>query len=99
MLWIPIQMQQGDEIQVLAVSRDISWSGALVIAGATFEVGETVDLTVSVPGGEDTQLRGEIVRAEPNEEDPDGLWRYRLAIRFDQDVPELEEAFERLEQK
>ena len=96
-LWIPIQMEQGPEIQVLAVSRDISVKGALVIAGAQLEPGSRVEMTVSVPGGDDQQVGGVIVRVEPNQEDPDGLWRYRLAIDFDRALPQLEEAFQRLE--
>ena len=39
------------------------------------------------------------MRVEVNEEDPDGLWRYRLAIRFDEEVPELEPVLERLEER
>ena len=97
-LWVPIQMQQAD-IQVLAVSKNISESGVLVIAGATLEVGSRVDLTLSVPGEDEHRLTGEIVRVEVNEADPVGLWRHGLAIKFDEAVPELEEAFERLEKK
>lgn len=95
-LWIPVQLSSGPDIQMLAVSKNISWSGALVVAGADLEVGSRVTLTLQVPGEDDRQLDGEIVRVEVNEEDPDGLWRFRLAIHFDQAVPELEPAFERL---
>lgn len=98
-LWIPIQMKQGEDVRMLAVSRNISGSGVLVIAGASLGIGETVHLTLSVPGEADRELDGEIVRVEPNEDDPDGLWRHRIAVRFAQEVPELEAAFERLESK
>ena len=96
-LWVPIELRQGQEVRMLAVSRNISASGVLVIVGATLEVGGRVDLELQVPGETDEALSGEIVRVEVNEEDPDGLWRYRLAIRFDQPVPQLVPAFERLE--
>lgn len=98
-LWIPVQLSSGPDVQMLAVSRNISWSGALMIAGASLDVGERVSLTLQVPGEDDRELPGEIVRVEPNEEDPEGLWRYRLAVRFDEEVPELEPAFERLHGK
>src|SRR5690348_11731180 len=99
-LWIPVQVESGPDVHLLAVSRNISWSGALMIAGASLEVGERVSLTLQLPGGEpERQLGGVIVRVESNEDDPDGLWRYRLAVRFDELVPELESAFENLESK
>lgn len=97
-LWIPVQLASGPELRMLAVSRNISWSGALMIAGASVEVGEEVELTLSLPGGgEDRALKGEIIRVETNDEDPDGLWRYRIGVKFAEAVPELEPAFEALE--
>ncbi|HBQ13921.1 MAG TPA: hypothetical protein DEF51_23260 [Myxococcales bacterium] len=98
-LWIPVQVQAGDDVQMLAVSKNISWGGVLVIAGASLEAGERVHMTLQVPGEDARELAGEIIRVEPNEEDPDGLWRYRLAVRFDETVSDLEPAFERLEGK
>ena len=98
-LWIPVQVQAGTDVQMLAVSKNISWSGVLVIAGADLEPGERVTMTLQVPGEDARELSGAIIRVEPNEEDPDGLWRYRLAVRFDENVEDLEPAFERLEGK
>ena len=98
-LWIPVQVQAGDDVQMLAVSKNISWGGVLVIAGASLEAGERVHMTLQVPGEDARELAVEIIRVEPNEEDPDGLWRYRLAVRFDETVSDLEPAFERLEGK
>src|SRR5262245_23179479 len=99
-LWIPVQLASGTDVQMLAVSRNISWSGVLVIAGASLEIGQKVQLTLQIPGTEgERKLDGEIVRVESNEEDPEGLWRYRLAVKFDDAVPELEPAFEALEGK
>jgi hypothetical protein len=99
-LWIPVQVVSGPEVRLLAVSRNISWSGALMIAGASLAVGEKVELTLQLPGNaEERKLGGEIVRVEPNEDDPDGLWRYRLAVRFDEPVHDLEPAFAALEAK
>ncbi|MGE0787443.1 MAG: PilZ domain-containing protein [Sandaracinaceae bacterium] len=95
-LWIPIQMRAEGDVQLLAVSKNISMSGVLVIVGAELTKGERVELTLQVPGEDDRKLAGEIVRVEVNEEDPEGLWRYRLAIAFDDDVSDLEPAFQRL---
>ena len=98
-LWIPVQVKASEEVHMLAVSRNISWKGVLVIVGASVEVGERVQLTLQVPGEDDLEIGGEIVRSEVNEDDPDGLWRHLLAIRFDREVHSLESAFERLENK
>lgn len=100
-LWIPVQVtDDGPELSMLAVSRNISWSGALVIAGASLDIGQRVKLTLQLPGSaEERRLEGEIVRVEPNEEDPDGFWRYRIAVKFAEPVPDLEPAFEALEAK
>lgn len=98
-LWIPVQVKVGADVEMLAVSRNISWNGVLVIVGASAEVGERVRLTLQVPGEDDHEIGGEIVRSEVNEDDPEGLWRHLLAIRFDEELPGLESAFERLESK
>lgn len=98
-LWIPVQLEGDEDIKMLAVSKNISWTGVLVIVGASLDVGDRVQLTLQVPGTDDRQVGGEIVRSEVNEDDPEGLWRYRLAIRFDEDVSDLEAAFEALEAK
>lgn len=98
-LWLPVQIESGSD-RMLAVSRNVSFGGALVIAGASLEIGSAIELRLQFPGSaEDRVLGGEIVRVEENEEDPDGLWRYRLAVRFDEPVPELEAELERLESK
>jgi len=99
-LWVPIQVEAGSDVKMLAVSRNISFSGVLVIAGAKLDDGARVSLRLDIPTeSEERQVEGEIVRVEVNEEDPDGLWRYRLAIRFDEEVPELEPVLERLEER
>ena len=82
---------------MLAISRNISATGVLVIVGASLEVGGRVELKLQVPGEDEEELGGEIIRVEVNEEDPDGLWKYRLAVRFDEPVPHLIPTFERLE--
>ncbi len=99
-LWIPVQLKSGPDVQMLAVSRNVSGSGALLIVGASLELGERVELSLQLPGSaEERRLGGEIVRVETNEDDPDGLWRYRIAVRFDDEVSDLEPMFEALEAK
>ncbi len=95
-LWIPVQVETGEDTQ-LAISRNISLSGVLVIVGASLDIGQRVTLTLSVPEAGERVLGGEIVRVDENAEDPDGLWRYKVAVAFDEDVEDLVPTFERLE--
>ncbi|MCB9596144.1 MAG: PilZ domain-containing protein [Sandaracinaceae bacterium] len=97
-LWVPVELKQGEDVYMLAISRNISLTGVLVVVGAQLEAGERVELTLTVPSSEPRTAAGEIVRVQVNEEDPDGLWKYLLAVRFDEPVPELEDALEKLEQ-
>ncbi|MCA9608090.1 MAG: PilZ domain-containing protein [Myxococcales bacterium] len=96
-LWVPVELRQGEDVYMLAVSRNISFTGVLVIVGAALGEGERVELTISVPNADDRKVMGDIVRVQVNDEDPDGLWKYLLAIHFEEAVPELEAAFEKLE--
>lgn len=103
-LWIPVQVDADDASKLVGVSRNASWSGILVMTGAKVKVGARVQLTFKVPDpltgqAAERQVAGEIIRVQPNEADPDGLWRYELAVRFDQEVPDLAGAFEELEAK
>jgi hypothetical protein len=98
-LWVPVRMRAGEDVTLLAVSRNISVCGVLVIVGASLEVGQRVELTPQVPDADERTVGGEIVRVGPNREDAEGLWRYETAIAFEESLGELEGAFERLEEQ
>ena len=51
-------------------------------------------LTLALPGHEPRELEGTIVRVEDNTLDPDGLWRHRVAVAFDERVEALESVLE-----
>lgn len=79
----------------MAVNHNISAGGMLVVVSARMELGAEVKLTFRVPpaGGEHT-LHGKVTRVEPNREDPEGLWPYRMAVAFDDIDPDLIPALE-----
>lgn len=83
----------------LAVSRDASKGGLLVLTGAPFEVGTKVSLTVSAPreGIAERALGGVVVRCEPNADDPQGLWRHCVAVQLDAPDEGLEGWLDELE--
>lgn len=78
----------------LAVNHDIGPGGMLVALTADLEVGMPVRVTFALPGSPDPQreIRGVVGRIENNDEDPDGPWRHRVAVVFDELHPELEAA-------
>lgn len=83
------------EVDGMAVNHNISAGGMLVVVSAEIEPGAQVTVTFSVPpGGREHTLRGRVARVEPNAEDPDGLWPYRMAVQFDQVDPDLIPALE-----
>jgi PilZ domain-containing protein len=70
----------------IAITRDISTRGLLLLTRAALAIGERVKLTVSLGDGHGT-LSGTVVRVE----DLDGheLWRYKAAITVDDGDPVL----------
>jgi hypothetical protein len=72
----------------IAITRDISARGLLVLTRAELAVGELVKLTVSLASGPGT-LSGTVVRVEDLEGHE--LWRYKAAITVDDGDPVLAE--------
>jgi hypothetical protein len=70
----------------IAITRDISARGLLLLTRAALEVGELVKLTVSLAGGPGT-LSGRVVRVEDLEVHE--LWRHKAAITVDDGDPVL----------
>lgn len=94
-VWFPMQLSSEGDV-ILAVTRDVSAAGVAMVAAARPEVGAEAKVTIQLPDDAQRELRGAIVRVEPNESDEQGLWRYRVAIAFEEAVPELEPVLERL---
>lgn len=68
----------------IAITRDISARGLLLLTRAPLAVGEVVKLTAAV-GDAQHALSGKVVRVEPLELHE--LWRYKAGIEVDEDDP------------
>ena len=72
----------------IAITRDISSRGLLILTRATLTVGEVIKLTFALGESHHT-LSGKVVRVEGVE--PHELWRYKVAISVDDSEPSLTE--------
>jgi hypothetical protein len=88
--WLPVEVE--GVAGGVAVSHDASDNGLLLVCSSTLDVGTKVRLTLRIPPGGPVAVpvEAKIVRVSRNEEDPDGLWPYKMAVCFDHPVPDLE---------
>ena len=88
--WLPVQV---DGLPTgFAVSHDASDNGLLLVCSGTPEVGSTVRVTLLIPPGGNVEVTVSaiVVRVTENDEDPEGLWPYKMAVRFNEPVEKLE---------
>jgi hypothetical protein len=92
-VWLPVRVGGG-----MAVSHNVSGAGMLMVSASMLDVGAAVNVVVSLPpdGADEKRLTGRVVRVERNADDPDGLYPHRLAVEFDDPVPDLEQALAEL---
>lgn len=97
-VWFPVQVEGTDGLTAMAVNQNISAGGMLVRISTKLAQDQEVTLRFKVPPElrEERELKGRILRIEPNAEDPQGMFPYRIAVEFDAIdaslVPFLEEA-------
>ena len=96
-LWLPVRVDALKE--GVAVSHNVSRRGLLMVTASTVEVGASITVTFRIPpdAPEERTVLGRVIRVERNEVDPLGLWPHRMAIQFDEAVPELEPLLEEAE--
>jgi eukaryotic-like serine/threonine-protein kinase len=95
-LWLPIY---SDSLSGgVAITHNASDNGMLVLARSKLEAGESLDVQFSVPPGSNNhfQAQARVVRSGPNMDDPEGLWKYRLAVTFDRELEGLRGLLESL---
>src|SRR5262245_57169385 len=94
--WLPVEVD-GLEGGV-AVSHDASDRGLLLVCKEQVPVGATLGITLRIPPGGPVEVpvRGTVVRSSTNDEDPEGLWPYKVAVAFEEPVPCLEEYLAKL---
>lgn len=76
----------------LAISFDATERGLLIGSAIQVAEGDVLSLTFRVPNteGEERTVDGRVLRVMPNEADPGGMWPRRVAIEFDEPVPDIE---------
>ena len=94
-VWFPVQVEPAESkggAPRITVSRDVSARGILLSAASELTPGAKVVVTFRILPDEKNERRveGRVVRVDPNQEDPHGLWPVRLAVEFDERLPELE---------
>lgn len=72
----------------IAITRDISSTGLLLLTRISLAIGETIKLTVPLAGSQHT-LSGKVVRLEALESHD--LWRYKAALTVDAADPVIAE--------
>jgi hypothetical protein len=70
----------------IAITRDISSMGLLILTRIEVAIGEVIKLTVALGGSQHT-LSGKVVRVEAME--PHELWRYKVALTVEAADPVL----------
>jgi hypothetical protein len=89
-LMLPASIDTTRRAHRFGMTRNLSRTGALLVTPARFEIGERARL--SFRAGDDPRtvpldVDARIVRLEVNAEDPLGLFRYLMAVRFDTPLP------------
>jgi hypothetical protein len=97
-VWFPMQLSTGGDV-IMAISRNMSEVGVMMVTAASLDVGSPVTLNVALPNDAEgaRELVGKIVRVEENEDDREGLWRHKVAVDFDARVNGLNEVLENVE--
>lgn len=96
-LWFPMKLSSEGDV-ILGITRDVSEVGVLLVSAAEPKEGASVELTLSFPNDEQGErvVKGTIVRVHENAQDQEGLWRYRVAVEFEERIDELEPFLEEL---
>jgi hypothetical protein len=83
--WFSVRLDAGELGECMALTRNVSRRGTLLCSAERFTVGAPVTIEVHLQAGEEPprRIQGTIVRLTPNDEDPDGLWPYKIAVEFD----------------
>ncbi|RLB58564.1 MAG: hypothetical protein DRI90_16605 [Deltaproteobacteria bacterium] len=91
-LWLPARIEGAGKMSRLAIGHDMSQQGSLLVTDQALAVGDTIQMFVRVPPDfeEEREIGARVVRCTHNEQDPEGLWPYQIAVEFDEPNPELE---------
>ncbi len=88
-LWLPVYC---DALQGgVSITHDASDNGMLLLTRSKLAAEQLVKLRFTVPPtqGQTFSSEARVVRVAINEDDPDGLWRFRIAVAFEQTLDGL----------
>jgi hypothetical protein len=87
--WLPVEVDGRQ--RSFAVSHDASDGGLLLVSDRALDVGAEIRVSFRLPptGPVEVKQSATVIRVSRNDEDPDGLWPYKVAIRFAEPVPML----------
>lgn len=99
-IWFPLKVESPSLTDGVAVSRNISETGVLMLSATKLDPGSVVNVTFKVERtGAERTAPAKIVRMEKNTGDQTGLWPWRVAVEFIEPVPELEPMLRDAEKK
>jgi len=96
----PAEIDAGQEWATTALIRDLSATGALLLAREAFVVGEplTVQLHLSDELGP-RHATARVLRVEPNRAEGERVWPVAVAIHFEEPLDDVEKEIEELAQR
>ncbi len=95
LVWFPVRIvgpgAENDSAQ-LGVTHNLSEQGVLLASGRPLSAGDEICVAYKVSMADLTEknVKGRIVRVDRNEEDPNGLWPYRMAVHFEHPLEGVE---------
>ncbi len=91
--WFALHLQSAT-YNATSVAQNIGKGGLLLVSRAALDLGTRVHMALHIdPAGHPPWiLGGWVVRSQANTADPRGLWPYKMAVEFDDEVPGLVES-------
>lgn len=97
----PAYVGTDEESQNIALIRDVSVNGALLLTRDQLKVGDKVDLSMYVSSDAQApahETRAEVVRVEERRPEQADVWPYSAAVKFADELEHLEDEFKDLEE-
>ncbi len=89
-IWFPMTVVTDDGAEGTAITFDASTTGLSIACPGSLEIGAHVQLRFRLTEqAEERAIGGRVVRVEQHTGEH-GLWRFRMAVQFDEPQPELE---------
>jgi hypothetical protein len=97
--YIAAEIDTGEGKQAIAITRDVSANGILVLTRLSLEVGQAVKLKVAFGGRDDRILAGKVVRQEELDPGESTLWHTKVALAVEPGDPVHAELLQALDER